>query len=168
MRGTVVHDRPVDDTEWWLKYEREHGCIRARLRVLTADEGGRLGPIFAGYRPDWNIGNLDDNGRPTINGAPLLIEGADEVPPGGEAVVRLHPLAPEFWTGVTVGQRIEMQEGPRVVAVLPPVSCPAGVRHNRARGQPTARDPRPQGHCGLGSRGAWTLAMDRPGCGAAR
>jgi translation elongation factor EF-Tu-like GTPase len=97
-------------------YEEREGYIRAEVRVLEHAEGGRRHPIFDGYRPDWNIGNTVD-GTPTINGAPISIEGAD-VAHGAETVVmRLHPIVPELWGHVTPGMSIDMHEGGRVVGV---------------------------------------------------
>src|SRR4051794_6297340 len=97
----------VPDVQRWLDEEAVSGCVSARLRLLTTDEGARQSGIFTGYRSSWDIGNTHE-GEPTINDAPLLIEGAEELALGTEAIVRLHPLAWEFWQSIHPGQRIEM------------------------------------------------------------
>lgn len=81
--------------------EREEGFIRARFSLFA--EGGRRSPIFDDYRCDWDIGNVEDDGRPTINGGPITLEDKDQVHPGEEAIVRIHPIAPQFWAHVGPG-----------------------------------------------------------------
>jgi hypothetical protein len=106
----------VADEDWLLNRERIDGFIRARLTMLpTSEDTGRRTPILSGYRSSWDIGNMWE-GQPTVNDAPLLIEDQDSVHPGAQAVVRLHPLAPEFWADLTTGQRISAYEGSRLVA----------------------------------------------------
>jgi elongation factor Tu len=101
--------------ENYERYEREHGFVRVRVRLLTAAEGGRRGPIADGYRADWDIGNRAESGERTINGAPVLLEASTSLAPGESATLRLHPVAPEFWKHVKPGLEVEMREGPRVV-----------------------------------------------------
>jgi hypothetical protein len=48
-----------------------------------------------------------------LNDAPLLFEDVDEIPPGGEAVARIHPLFPEYWSHVSPGMTIYAHEGSR-------------------------------------------------------
>lgn len=36
--------------------------------------------------------------EPEINGAPITLEGAQSIPPGGTGLGRLHPLWREAWT----------------------------------------------------------------------
>ena len=102
------------DPERWAALERERGYLRVRLRLLRADEGGRKTGIVSGYRPDWDIGNVE-GGRPTFNGAAVRLENADLLQPGHETTVRLLPFAPGFWLNVRSGQEIAMHEGARVV-----------------------------------------------------
>lgn len=105
---------------------RTDGHFLVRLRVTPTEEGGRRGPVFSGYRPDWDVGNLHD-GEPTINGAKVSFEQPSLLEPGAEGTVCLHPLAPELWKHVVPGQCITMREGVRVVGegvvlqVVPPV-----------------------------------------------
>jgi translation elongation factor EF-Tu-like GTPase len=106
----------ADDYANMRRAEAEEGYFRARLRVLTPDEGGRSTPILSGYRSCWDIG-ATFQGEPCLNDAPLLIEGNDRIELGEERVVRLHPLLWDFWQHVHVGQRIEMREGSHTVGV---------------------------------------------------
>lgn len=99
----------------WARIERDRGFIRVRVRLLSADEGGRKGPIDDGYRASWGISNRSEEGEWTISDAPLLLEGRDWLPPGESANVRIHPLWPEFWTEVSAGTELAMHEGSRVV-----------------------------------------------------
>lgn len=96
-------------------YEAEHGFIEARLVVTATEDGGRTHPVFTDYRPDWNIGNRTESGEMVINGAPITLEDAQSIPPGGTGLVRLHPLWREVWTSVQPGDKIDMHEGSRVV-----------------------------------------------------
>ncbi len=96
-------------------YEAEHGFVEARLSVTATEEGGRAHPVFTDYRPDWNIGNRTKSGEMEINGAPITIEDAQSIPPGGTGLVRLHPLWREAWADVRPGAELAMHEGSRVV-----------------------------------------------------
>lgn len=98
----------------WLEYEREHGYIRVRFRLVPTEEGGRERPIFSEYCASWDIGNTHD-GEWALNDAPIVFENVDELRPGDEAVARIHPAAPDFWTHVVPGRRIFAHEGRRLV-----------------------------------------------------
>ncbi len=56
-----------------------------------------------------------------MSGADELV-GGDELPPGGEGVVRIYPFAPELWRHVRVGMTIEMTEGPSFVVAAATVT----------------------------------------------
>lgn len=96
-------------------YEAKHGFVEARLTLVPAIDGGRTRTIFTSYRADWNIGNRTAFGGIEISGAPITLEDARSVPPGGTGLVRLHPLRREAWTSVQPGAEIAMHEGNRVV-----------------------------------------------------
>ena len=106
----------VEDLGQWHDREAREGYIRARLRPLRADEGGRSTPLGNGYRACWDIGATYE-GRPTLNDAPILFEHGDWLALGDEGIVRLHPLAWEFWENVTAGQVIHAYEGSKRVGV---------------------------------------------------
>lgn len=95
--------------------ELQEGYVRARLHLVA--EGGRKNAITHDYRCDWDIGNVGDDGELTINGGPVTLEGTDELPPGEECLVRIHPIAWEFWSQVVPGMTIKAHEGPRVVGI---------------------------------------------------
>jgi len=111
------HNRLVDidgERERWSQHEHEHGYIRARLRLLKPVEGGRHTPIFTGYRSHWAFPPEIHNER---HDAPLLIEDSDALGLGEEAIVRLHPLAPQLWPTLHEGDQLEMLEGARLFGV---------------------------------------------------
>jgi translation elongation factor EF-Tu-like GTPase len=104
----------VSDEERWLFWEAENGYYRAHLRVTGPDDGGRRQPILTGYRAAWAISAEEDREH-IVHDAPLLIEGQQQIAPGGEGTVRLHPLYPEYWADVTAGTPLLMKEGHRTV-----------------------------------------------------
>ena len=102
--------------ERWAADERENGYIRARLRLLTHEEGGRKNPIASGYRSHWAFPPEVHDER---HDAPLTLESGpgEWLDPGEEALVRLHPLFRDLWPTVVPGIRLTMLEGARVVGV---------------------------------------------------
>jgi translation elongation factor EF-Tu-like GTPase len=123
----VDDNRGVDierEHERWSDEERAHGYIRARLRLLTTDEGGRNSPIYSGHRSHWAFPPEVHEER---HDAPLTLEGTRVLALGDEAMARLHPLFPELWPEVEPGLRLTMLEGARIVGtaevveVVPPV-----------------------------------------------
>lgn len=109
----------------WAKVERDRGYLRVRLRLAATAEGGRKGPIFSEYRAAWDIGTTFE-GKWALCDAPLTFDGVDALHSGHEAIARLHPAHPEFWTEVSVGQEIHAHEGVRrigtgiVLEIVPP------------------------------------------------
>jgi hypothetical protein len=91
--------------------------IRARLRMLPSAEGGRRRPISSGYHPNCWIGRTTADGEREYNDAVIYLESADEISPGEDAVVRIQPVFPDYWTEVDVGSEIEVCEGSRVVGL---------------------------------------------------
>jgi translation elongation factor EF-Tu-like GTPase len=113
--------------ERWSAIELERGYIRARLHLLTHEEGGRLSPIASGYRSCWAF---PPDVHDEWHDGPLTIESGPGVwlDPGQETTVRLHPLVPDLWPSISPGLRLTMHEGSRVVGVaevievVPPVA----------------------------------------------
>lgn len=111
------------DLARWEVHERMQGFIRARLRLLTTEEGGRRTPISTGYRSSWAFPPGVHDQR---HDGPLVLEDAETLAVGDEADVRIHPLVPHLWPLVAPGLRLEMFEGARLVgeatvlAVIPP------------------------------------------------
>jgi hypothetical protein len=112
------------EAERWLRSERERGFIRARLRLLTTEEGGRRTPIVSGYRSCWSFPNELTN---DMHDGPLTIEEASNLGLGEEATVRLHPLSPEYWPRIGPGRKLGMHEGAKLVgtAIVVEVVSPA-------------------------------------------
>ncbi len=89
--------------------------VEARVRLRSPAEGGRRFPIHSRYKPNWWVPDpRTEGGRNLVSGA-IEIVGADQLPPGGEGIVRIYPFAPELWRHVKVGTPIEMTEGPSFV-----------------------------------------------------
>lgn len=104
----------MDDRELarWQEQERERGCIRARLRLVTTEQGGRRGPISSGYRSCWGF---PPEVHADMHDGPLLIEGQNVLSPGEVAMVRIHPLVPDLWPEISDGLPLGMFEGSRKV-----------------------------------------------------
>jgi hypothetical protein len=100
-------------------YERRFGYIRARLRLLMPDEGGRHSGVFDDYRPNWGIVK-QPSGELLMSGAPITVEGSGRLELGETGLVRLHPLFRETWDaweGVESGALLTMLEGRRIVGI---------------------------------------------------
>ncbi|WP_406724303.1 hypothetical protein WJ438_06195 [Streptomyces sp. GD-15H] len=103
----------------WRAWETQHGTLRARLSLLSTEEGGRR-TAFSGQgqlRPLWDIGNRAPDGGQAVNVARLWVEGAPGLAPGEGATVPLAPLSPEQWRRVQPGDVITMHEGRPVVGM---------------------------------------------------
>jgi translation elongation factor EF-Tu-like GTPase len=108
---------PVDEErehDRWTATESEQWFVRARLHLLTNQEGGRTAPIASGYRSHWTFPpEVHDDGQD----GPLTFERRPGawLQPGEQTIVRLHPLAPHLWPTLSPGLRLTMKEGARVV-----------------------------------------------------
>lgn len=105
---------PDREHDRWAATEPERGYIRAWLRLLTAEQGGRQTPIRSGYRSHWAFPPDFHRER---HDAPLTLEAKGPFTPGEEAMVRLHPLVPELWPPVFPGLRLSMFEGARLIGL---------------------------------------------------
>ncbi|WP_406468962.1 hypothetical protein OH738_17520 [Streptomyces hirsutus] len=117
----------------WRAWELQHGTFRARLSLLSTEEGGRR-TAFSGQgqlRPLWDIGNRAPDGGQAVSIARLWVEGVPGLAPGESATVRLAPLSPEQWRHVEPGDVITMHEGRLVVgaAVIIEVAPPSVAEH---------------------------------------
>jgi translation elongation factor EF-Tu-like GTPase len=91
-------------------------CIEARIRFLTAEEGGRRTPLHGGvsYRPNHNFFGPDD--REMCIGFIELPEGR-EVQPGDTIDVPLTLLIwPKLKGKIHEGRQWRIQEGGQLVA----------------------------------------------------
>jgi hypothetical protein len=105
--------------------EEPIGHIRARLRVVAADDGGPPDGVTDGHRPNWGVGQrLSGDGL--LARALLTIEGAERIVPGETGLVRIHPTSWEAWADVRPGEKIPMLEGPRIVGVAEVVEVVRG------------------------------------------
>ncbi len=88
--------------------------FHARLRLLPTELGGRKGPIFSDYRPNWDLKNTW-HGQPAIHDGRVRLDGIQDLAPGAEGPAFIEPVAEEFWGAVEVGAVLPMQEGSRIV-----------------------------------------------------
>ncbi|MEV7090744.1 hypothetical protein AB0O07_33620 [Streptomyces sp. NPDC093085] len=120
----------------WRAWEMQHGTFRARLSLLSTEEGGRQ-TAFPGQgqlRPLWDIGNRAPDGGQAVNVARLWVEGVPGLAPGESATVRLAPLSPEQWRHVEPGDGITMHEGRPVVGMATIIEViPRSVAGQEAR-----------------------------------
>jgi hypothetical protein len=107
---------PYSRTVHYEDYERRIGYVRARLRLVATDAGGRAAGVMDDYRPNWGIGE-HLSGDALLAGAPITIEDAERLDAGETGFVRLHPISWERWADVRPGARITMHEGARIVGV---------------------------------------------------
>jgi hypothetical protein len=110
-----LRERIERDVEGLAGYGERVGYLRAKLRLTRTEDGGRKGPVYSGYRSTWAWGGLTEDGLEIHHDASLTLESGVRLGLGEERTVRLYPIAPEFWAGLALGQRIEMREGHRVV-----------------------------------------------------
>jgi translation elongation factor EF-Tu-like GTPase len=104
-----VADRRALTTE---PTKNSDGDFIAKIRFLTTEEGGRLGPVKSGYRPDHNFGL-----RGEINGAQHDYGNEDIWVALGETVsARLSLVAPRYQRGrLYSGMGFTIQEGSKLV-----------------------------------------------------
>lgn len=82
-------------------------AFKVRVRLLTAEAGGRKTPLRSDTRVSWAIGN------PTTNDARLYFAG--ELSPGASCDGTLRPLFGDAWEHLSIGAVISMHDGARVV-----------------------------------------------------
>lgn len=85
--------------------------IAAKLRLLSAEEGGRPEPIWANYRPRFYVGEAASD---TAIG---WISGSGQLTPGDEAEVTIIFAFPEnVASQLMIGTAFQLKEGARTVA----------------------------------------------------
>jgi translation elongation factor EF-Tu-like GTPase len=93
--------------------EGEPGFIEAEATVLSAEEGGRRTAIFSGYRPNWrDAGSSDLN--PGMGSVEIV--GADSLAAGATGKITITTVPRSLWLGLASGSRLDMGEGPILVA----------------------------------------------------
>jgi len=91
--------------------ERTEAHIAARVRFLTAEEGGRTAPVWANYRPRIYLGEA------ATDCAIASISEPGKIDPGGDAEITLIFAFPEkVASALESGASFELKEGSRTVA----------------------------------------------------
>jgi len=83
-----------------------HTHFKARVYVLSKDEGGRHTPFFNGYRPQFYFRTTD------VTGSVSLEEGVEMVMPGDNTDMEIKLIAP---IAMEEGQRFAIREGGRTI-----------------------------------------------------
>ncbi|TET50272.1 MAG: elongation factor Tu [Actinomycetota bacterium] len=83
-----------------------HAHFKARVYVLSKDEGGRHTPFFNGYRPQFFFRTTD------VTGSIGLEEGVEMVMPGDNTDMEIKLIAP---IAMEEGQRFAIREGGRTI-----------------------------------------------------
>jgi len=83
--------------------------IEAEIRFLTKEEGGRISPVFSGYRPQFYYDGRDWN-------APHEYPDTYTVNPGDTVRAYLGFMSPQEHHGkIDVGMEFKIREGSRIV-----------------------------------------------------
>ena len=85
---------------------KPHTKFRARVYVLTKEEGGRHTPFYNGYRPQFYLRTTD------VTGAIGLTGGAEMVMPGDNVDMTVELITP---IALETGQRFAIREGGHTV-----------------------------------------------------
>ena len=85
---------------------KPHTKFKARVYVLTKEEGGRHTPFFTGYRPQFYFRTTD------VTGEIKLPEGAEMVMPGDNIDMDVELITP---VAIENGLRFAIREGGRTV-----------------------------------------------------
>lgn len=117
-----ANDLKKSQEQWVHAHERitatEQHCIyiRANLCLTAPEDGGRRTPMASSYRAHWAFPPDVHSER---HDAPITFEvGPHEwLAPGGQTLVRIHPLVPDLWEGIPLSQGLvlTMLEGARVI-----------------------------------------------------
>src|SRR5215813_3490762 len=87
--------------------------VRARVTYLNSEDGGRLTPVFSGYRGQFHYEGEQQQGRD----AEQFFVGREQVGPGESAECEIWFALPEkHLHRVKPGLPFQIQEGGRVVA----------------------------------------------------
>ncbi len=89
--------------------------LEAKIRFLSAEEGGRSKPVFSSYRPNHDFGVHDDYG---LVDAVHEYVGTDHCDPGQSVFAKLTFLNDQpVLRRLFPGQEFRVQEGARIVAI---------------------------------------------------
>src|SRR4051812_41907151 len=87
--------------------------VEARLRMLRSEESGRSFPIFSGYRPNHNFGDLDSR---DMQIGEISIAGKDCLFPGEESPIKVKFVSHSAFPSLLPGRRWWIHEGDNVIA----------------------------------------------------
>ena len=91
--------------------------FRARIYVLTPEEGGRTRPVYSGYRPALRLKLNGGSNEDSYKDCVLTWEDRDKVMPGGEGYSRIKLWFPDLAQGVLKPNlAFELSEFSHVVA----------------------------------------------------
>jgi elongation factor Tu len=82
--------------------------FKAKVYMLTREEGGRTTPFLSGYRPQFYFRNTD------VTGSGTLFDGTQMVMPGDNVVLDVELISP---VAIEKGLRFALREGGRSVGV---------------------------------------------------
>jgi hypothetical protein len=85
-----------------------------RASVRSTAEGGRIKPIWSGYRPQVRV--IRNDAERLLGDAVLTWQNADHVQPGAEGLAVLIPMQQSNWGSVGLGSALELLEGQLVSA----------------------------------------------------
>jgi translation elongation factor EF-Tu-like GTPase len=84
--------------------------IEAEVTFLLPEEGGRKGPIFSGYRPQFYYDGHDWD-------ASLHFQAAETLPKGKPVRVFFYFASPQYHVGkIYPGKQFQLREGAKVIA----------------------------------------------------
>ena len=90
--------------------------LRLALDLAPSDRGGRRRPVTDGYRASLSFGRRRRGIEPIVHDAVLVLEDADELPPGGSATARAWVVLPDELPGsLCEGSVVSLLERDRIV-----------------------------------------------------
>lgn len=86
--------------------------ITAKFMLLPTEIGGRMLPIFPGYRPNWSTKGL---GEVITCGSIYHIFDQESLKPGEIGLIDIIPLVEENWSHLKKGDTLRAYEGSKLV-----------------------------------------------------
>ena len=85
--------------------------IKAEVRLLPTEHGGRINPIISGYRPSLDLG-LEG----MQNCCVIQVVDADSIAPGSQGTITVSLIAPDFQIGrLHIGMEFDLCEGHHIL-----------------------------------------------------
>jgi hypothetical protein len=90
--------------------------FEAKVSAVPSEEGGRLAPMFSGYRPSFWLGELTSDGLRCYQDATIILLDVERLAPGEAAAATLCPIGDKTrWRAQELGTAIGFYEGWRHV-----------------------------------------------------